>query len=398
MCEFEEQFSKLKTEEYTFQINAIIEKERSIEIDKLKIINEKIFVYVINNSIKVYNNKTFKLISILEIPFSRYKYEFLGPMKEFINVEILENDTVLILAEKKLYFYKINYKENKLNFLHYLSEIFHFCYLEKKKEIFLLTENQLIEAPLGMARSDILGNIIFYNKIKPKINYEFIKPAPVSHDTIFFMSMSKCPIHFSQFEGFKNDKFIINICGNTDNFNFYNNFGPRHEKYNISIYNTDDLKEIFNKDYDVDLRYVKLNENLFKKCYDDMTLFYYDEKENKINFIKNLDNENKGIYKYFDISLEEEFTFEYGDVYKENSYYFNLYDNSFGIFSNSILYIIDLSSKNIIKKIKIDYHNKNKNNYERFKINNLKYLKLNGKEYLYFSVNNSKIIFGEIKN
>ena len=76
MCEFEEQFSKLKTEEYTFQINAIIEKERSIEIDKLKIINEKIFVYVINNSIKVYNNKTFKLISILEIPFSRYKYEF----------------------------------------------------------------------------------------------------------------------------------------------------------------------------------------------------------------------------------------------------------------------------------------------------------------------------------
>ena len=136
MCEFEEQFSKLKTEEYTFQINAIIEKERSIEIDKLKIINEKIFVYVINNSIKVYNNKTFKLISILEIPFSRYKYEFLGPMKEFINVEILENDTVLILAEKKLYFYKINYKENKLNFLHYLSEIFHFCYLEKKKKYF----------------------------------------------------------------------------------------------------------------------------------------------------------------------------------------------------------------------------------------------------------------------
>ena len=35
MCEFEEQFSKLKTEEYTFQINAIIEKESSIEIDKL---------------------------------------------------------------------------------------------------------------------------------------------------------------------------------------------------------------------------------------------------------------------------------------------------------------------------------------------------------------------------
>ena len=69
MCEFEEQFSKLKTEEYTFQINAIIEKERSIEIDKLKIINEKIFVYVINNSIKVYNNKTFKLISILKFLF-----------------------------------------------------------------------------------------------------------------------------------------------------------------------------------------------------------------------------------------------------------------------------------------------------------------------------------------
>lgn len=389
---FEEQFSKLKIEEYTFQSITIVEKERSNEIkNKMKIINGKIYTYVENNSIKVYNSKTFKLISILKIPFRRIdESEFIGHWKEFIHVEILDNDTVLILADKKLYFYKIDWKENKLCFLHYFSEIYNFCYLEKRKEIFLLTENKLVEAPLGMAKSDILGNIIFTNKIKPKINYEFQPPSKVSPVAIFFMSTSKCPIHFSQFEGFQNDKYIINISGYTDNYNFYYNFGPRDESYNISIYNSDDLKELLNEDYNIDLRYVKLTENLFKKRYDDLSLFYYSEKENKINFIKNVNDKNNGIFKYFNISPNEEFE----NDYIEDSQYFNIGDSMFGIFTDYILYIIDLSSNNIIKKINIKKNNKKDD--RDVEIKDMKYLKLNGIEYLYFLVNGNKIVFGNV--
>ena len=35
----------------------------------------------------------------------------------------------------------------------------------------------------------------------------------ISNETIFWMSSSRTPIHFSKFDGFNNDKYIINICG-----------------------------------------------------------------------------------------------------------------------------------------------------------------------------------------
>ena len=70
----------------------------------------------------------------------------------------------------------------------------------------------------------------------------------------------------------------MNIWGFTDNLYYYIHEGPKNEKYHITIYNSDNLKELFKKDYDIDLRYVKLTDIYFKKCYDDLSNFYYNEK------------------------------------------------------------------------------------------------------------------------
>ena len=400
--ELTEKLSELKTEEKTFQINSFLNKARSIEIEKLKIYKNKIYVYVVENSIKVYNCNTFKEISNLKLPFNREVDESIVH-REFITVEILENGIVLILADKKLYFYEIILKENKLKFLQYLSEVHHFCYLEKKKEIFLLTESELVGDYYGMAKSDLLGNIIFRNKEKkPQIYYEFKSPNKVSGLTIFALGCSRTPIHFSQFDSFNNDIYIINIYGITDNYYYYYNLGPRDEQYNISIYNSDNLKEIYNKDYNVDLRYGKITDIYFKKCYDDFSFFYYNDKTNTINFITNITNM---IYKSFNMLCneekeksvdeeeeksddeevnedEEEEGEDYFDIdnIKKDAEYFYLKDNMFGLFNGNFLFIIDLSSNKIMKKIEI----KNKDN-EKMEIKNLIYVKQNGNEYLYMT-------------
>ena len=387
----EEKLNNLKTIEFSFQINNKIRKIKSKEIDKIKIYNKNIYVYIVDNSIKVYNLFSFKEISNLKLPFNR---EDKWTNKEFISVEILENDIVIILADKKLYFYEINFKENNLNFLHYLSDVYHFCYLEKRREIFLLTENKLVGDYYGMAKSDILGKVIFRNKNnQPQIYYKYKSPKEVSADTLFWMGSSRSPIHFSEFDAFNNEKYIINIWGVTDNWYYYNNMGDRDEKYSISIYNSDDLKEIFNKEYNIDLRYVKLTDMLFKKSFGDLSIFSYNEKENEINYINNF---STGIYKFFNISYSEENQSEKQELCE----YFYLKENMFGIFSGQFLYIVDLSSNTIVKKIEF------KNIYNEDKdIKYLKYLKLNGNEYLYISVNefnkeiyeaNSEIIYGRI--
>ena len=394
----EEQLSKMKTKEMSLQVNNMISKKHSKEIDKLKIYNKNIYVYVVDNSIKVYNSITFKEISNLKLPFNRGEG---CPFKEFIKIDILENDTVLILADKKLYFYQINLKENKLNFLYYMCEVHNFCYLQKKKEIFLLTEGTLIGDYYGMAKSDLLGNIIFRNKInQPKVYYEYKPPKEVSGDSIFFFSSSRSPIYFSEFDGFNNDKYIINIYGFTDNWYYSIGQGERDEQYSISIYNSDNLKELFDKKYDVDLRYVKITDFYFKKCYDDLSIFYYNEKANSINFINDISNI---IYKDFNIICDEKaqkFDGNEEEDIKFKKEYFYLDNNMFGMFDGNFLFIVDLSTNDTIKKIEIK-----KNEKEEMEINNLCIFNKNGKEYLYITANyfnkenyscNTKIIHGII--
>ena len=345
-----EKLIKAKLQEGTFQLNNSNCKRKSKNIDKLKICDKYIYSYILENSISVYDINTFKEISNLKIPFIRGKE---NPFKEYISVDILENNIALILAEKYLYFYEINLKESKLKFLKYISEVYHFCILHKKKEIFLLTENTLVGDYYGMAKCDFSGNIIFTNKEnKPQIYYEYIAPKEVNGDTLFFQSTSRAPKHFDGYDGFNNDKYIINVFGYTDNWYHYSCGAPKDEQYTISIYNSDNLKEIFNKKYEKDLRYIKISDNLFKKCYDDLKIFYYNEKNNRIYFIDNITNI---IYKQFNIfkkeSKEEKMHFVGEDIEPNDKYFSLKNDNMFCFFDGNVLFIIDLSENAVIKKI-----------------------------------------------
>ena len=149
-------------------------------------------------------------------------------------------------------------------------------------------------------------------------------------------------------------------------------------KYTISIYNSDNLKEIFNKNYEEDLRYVKINDNLFKKCYDDLKIFYYNEKTNRIYFINNITNI---IYKQFNILKKESKNKaynDYDDIEPDDKYFSLKNDNMFCFFDGSFLFIIDLSENTVIKKIDMKF----KDNLE---ILDLCLFEKNGVQNLYIS-------------
>ena len=386
---FEEKLSRAKTEERIFQMNSIINKKRSKNIDKIKIYNKKIYVYIVDNSIKVYNSETFKEISNLKLPFNRGEKSFI---KEYITVDILENGILLILADQKLYFYEINLKESQLKFLKYISEVYHFCILQKKKEIFLLTENTLVGEYYGMAKCDFSGNIIFRNKKnKPQIYYEYIAPKEIDGWTQWVQSTSRAPIHFDSFDSFNNEKFIINVWGYNDNWYHYSMGAPKDEKYNISVYDSENLKQLFKEEYEEDLRYVKINDNYFKKCRDDYKIFYYDEKSNKIIFMDNITNI---IYKKFNVvykNINENMVYFVGEEKEPDEKYFNLKNDKFCFFDGTFLFIIDLSKDFAIKKIDMKIK-------DYLVINDICLLEKNGSQYLYISMfdKDNKIIKGYI--
>ena len=389
MISIEEQLLKAKTEERNFQLNSSINKRRSKNIDKLKVYDKYIYAYILENAITVYDINTFKEIANLKIPFKRGEQ---NPFKEYIFVDILENGIALILAYKHLYFYEINLKESQLKFLKYISEVYHFCILEKKKEIFLLTENTLVGDYYGMAKCDFSGNIIFRNKKdKPKIYSEYIEPKDVNGDTLFFQSTSRAPIHFDSFDSFNNEKFIINVWGYNDNWYHYSMGAPKDEKYNISVYDSENLKQLFKEEYEEDLRYVKINDNYFKKCRDDYKIFYYDEKSNKIIFMDNITNI---IYKKFNVvykNINENMVYFVGEEKEPDEKYFNLKNDKFCFFDGTFLFIIDLSKDFAIKKIDMKIK-------DYLVINDICLLEKNGSQYLYISMfdKDNKIIKGYI--
>ena len=389
MISIEEQLLKAKTEERNFQLNSSINKRRSKNIDKLKVYDKYIYAYILENAITVYDINTFKEIANLKIPFKRGEQ---NPFKEYIFVDILENGIALILAYKHLYFYEINLKESQLKFLKYISEVYHFCILEKKKEIFLLIENTLVGDYYGMAKCDFSGNIIFRNKKdKPKIYSEYIEPKDVNGDTLFFQSTSRAPIHFDSFDSFNNEKFIINVWGYNDNWYHYSMGAPKDEKYNISVYDSENLKQLFKEEYEEDLRYVKINDNYFKKCRDDYKIFYYDEKSNKIIFMDNITNI---IYKKFNVvykNINENMVYFVGEEKEPDEKYFNLKNDKFCFFDGTFLFIIDLSKDFAIKKIDMKIK-------DYLVINDICLLEKNGSQYLYISMfdKDNKIIKGYI--
>ena len=389
MISIEEQLLKAKTEERNFQLNSSINKRRSKNIDKLKVYDKYIYAYILENAITVYDINTFKEIANLKIPFKRGEQ---NPFKEYIFVDILENGIALILAYKHLYFYEINLKESQLKFLKYISEVYHFCILEKKKEIFLLTENTLVGDYYGMAKCDFSGNITFRNKKdKPKIYSKYIEPKDVNGDTLFFQSTSRAPIHFDSFDSFNNEKFIINVWGYNDNWYHYSMGAPKDEKYNISVYDSENLKQLFKEEYEEDLRYVKINDNYFKKCRDDYKIFYYDEKSNKIIFMDNITNI---IYKKFNVvykNINENMVYFVGEEKEPDEKYFNLKNDKFCFFDGTFLFIIDLSKDFAIKKIDMKIK-------DYLVINDICLLEKNGSQCLYISMfdKDDKIIKGYI--
>ena len=371
---------------------------------------QHIYIYIIDDSIKIYDGQTFKELAIIKLPFIRKK-----PM-----LDIADNETLIYFADSKLYFYKINIKEKKFSFMHYLSEIFHFCYLQKRKEILLLTD--LVDKPSGMARCDLLGNIIFANKVKPKIYYDFEAPKPIEKVN-FPTHVQSTSENFSKFYGFNGDKYIINIYGIIDNWYDYKiGFGNTEINFNITIYNTDNLNEIFNQKIFYDLRYYKISDNLFKYENQD-GLFYYNEKENKIMEISNLYNYiskcfisyykeqiekyDKNQHGYYNPKIKYDEFMKYDDKIKQhiNQFkYFYLNDNMFAVYDgNYNIYIIDISVNNnhlrwISLKSKL-------NDYTEINIKDISYSQLDKNEFLFISfqaknkkskIVENKIIHGNI--
>lgn len=388
----EEKLDKLKARINNFQINTTL----NVKVDNIKIINGNIYVYVINNSIKIYDCKTFKEKAVLKLPFKRKKP----------SLEIIENEILIIQGGSKLYFYKINIKENKLSFLYYLSEIYNFCYLSKRKEIFLLTELGSYDEdikPWGMARADLLGNIIFQNKIKPTISYEFVPPKP--ENTFNFPThVQSNKKNFAKFNGFNNDKYIINISGYVyDWYDYKINWRETEIRFDVAIFDADNFNELLNEKHYNDLEYSQITNNLFKFTCDKRS-FYYNEKNNKIEFIdnifdyisksfnfQNLIKDNKQYTKHERSINNNELLYYQNQIKKNNNKeisnsfrYFYLNDNMFAIFDKKFyLYIVDLSTKNnIVKKVKLNLSEE----YLNPEIKNIIYSKVGKRECLFISL------------
>ena len=363
----EEKLNNLIPKINSFQINTVI----NVKSDKFKIINGHLYVYAIDaidNSIKVYDCKTFKEIAMLNLPFERKKLYW----------EILENEIVIILADRKLYFYKINIKESKLEFMHYLSEILNFCYLKKRKEIFLLTKIES-QKPSGMAKSDLLGNIIFTNKIKPEIHYEYIPPTPIKNE-ILITHVQSSGKYFCEFIGFNDDKYIIYICGYIDSWYDYKiNWGETIIDFDRAVFNSNDLnKLLFEENQYEDLSCMKIADNLFIYIDRDDS-FYFNEKENKIYYIDNIFNRIIKSFNLYYPNNEKSYLHE-----SKKIKYFYLTNDMFGIFDGYYyLYIINISHENsIVKKIKLNWI---KDKYISPEIKILIYSKVEHNEYLYIS-------------
>ena len=258
----------------------------------------------------------------------------------------------------------------------YISEIYNYCYLKNRKEILLLQEKNKEQRPIAMAKTDLEGNITFYNEIKPKINDKFILPEP--------SNISKYNGYLCIINGLCNDKYIIIKWQHTIEFYDYKVQGYIPElEYSINIYNADNLNELLEKNLDIYyfedfFKGNKIADNLFILD-DTKNLFYYNENDNKIEFIVDIfnyiDNNNKKIVEQDHPNLD--------NINLIN--YFYLSDKMFAILDNEFyLYIVDISNKEkkIVREIKLNLTQKDDN----FKI--IKYLyyhNQDNKEFLYIS-------------
>ena len=373
----------LKFQKSSLNINLTIK----IKAERIKQINGNLYIYIFRESIKVYDCKTFKLKADLKLPFIRKEPLF----------DILDNEVLIYMAAEKLYFYKINIAENKFEFMHYLTNICNFLYLSKRKEIFLLTESycQDENKPYGMAKCDLMGNIILANKITPKIIHEFVEPEKIDNYIVtHVVSDSK---KFSVFYGLCDEKYIINICGYYDSWYDYKiQWGTTEVESVINIYNADDLKEILDEKHAKYLDYLKIGDNLFKFKEKEI-MFFYNEKDNKIEYIHN-------IFNYLNNITDNKLNKQYEEIFQEMDYnikennnmqkYFYLSDELFAFLDNdNNIYIVDISNENkIVRKIESIW---NENEYF---IKDILYNEKEDKEenlYIFFGNTRKKLVLKE---
>ena len=228
-------------------------------------------------------------------------------------LDILDNEVLIYFAAEKLYFYKINIAENKLEFMHYLSNICNFLFLPKRKEIFLLTESYCPDEnkPYGMAKCDLMGNIIFTNKITPKTIHEFVEPEKIDNSILTHVVSNTR--NFSAFYGLCDEKYIINICGLfNDWYDYKIQWGQTEVSSTINIYKVDALKEILDEKHEKYLDYLKIGDNLFKFKEKEI-IFFYNEKDNKIEYINN-------IFNYLNNITDNKLNKNYEEVFHEMEY------------------------------------------------------------------------------
>ena len=398
----------LKTKRSSFEKR--MTTEIKIEAETLKIINGNLYIYSYGDSIKVYDTKTFKLKADLGLPFKNDQRL----------IDILDNEVLIYLIPKKLYFYKINLAENKLEYKFYLPNIYAFHYLSKRKEIFLLTESRFKKKgkQFGVAKADLMGNIILSKKIDHRIKCDFFYPGEIKKYGLPNYKRKKIEM-FSVFNGLLDDKYIINITGTlNDWYNYKYDYGQTDVESEINIFKADDLTEILNEKHDKYLNYKKIGDNLFKfrEC---EVFFFYNEKENKIEYINNMFNYLNNITddklnQEYEHSLSEGFEYSIPqNLYSERQDYFYLSDKLFALFDsfNSSLYIVDISNQNkVVRKIEAFCNTKNYSYYSKldnYFIKDILYYKNGDKRenlFIYLrkekeqNKEEGKIVYGIIKN
>ena len=357
---------------YKFQCSTILNIKAELEKNSIKIFNQKMFLYFKDKTIKVYN-----ILSLKQI-FN--KFLFFTPRA----IDIINSNSVLLFDKNKLYYYKINLKEKKLNFKFYISDVFMFKYIPDKNEIFIIMTNSK-----GCARIDLSGKIIFNNYKKPKINYKFDKKYEKKYK--YIKDGYNGNFYLNDFN--KGNKLIYMYIKEDVDSDYVWEAGRvlniLRRKVNISIINYENLALIYNKEnkklsenWDITYSYGKFERKdiILSKFYDiyfytrKNYIFYYNEKNNQIEFANYTD-----------------------DPFNERKF-IGINNDKFIIYTNKTIYLVNISGiinkKKIILDEKYVKYYKNKTDYILYsEINNCEYLIL-----VFTKDGMTKIIIGVIQN
>ena len=340
---------------HTFQINLKMELGNvfgSYENDDNLIIGKEIFLFTNPNIIRIYDCITLKKNNQFELPITPIKYE------------IVNNNHILIYNKHILYCYPMDFSSNKLLFKFFVPDIFLFKYLKERKEILIqLKKDQTFN------RINLEGIIEFCSSSNLKVYFnlnEIDKEEKNIMEDDYLGDAYLPSSYYRNIHGFDKDKYFLKFFGyclsSGDPYDDYS-----EEYYNITIYNSDNMDEIYSNDIIDCLGCKKLTDNLFTGIDGNEPIFYYNETEKKIIFLKDILNG-----KYFSLNSE----------------------NKIAVFVKpNIIYLIDFE-KEIKRCVML------KESYDDYNVLKIGYYCDKGKEYLFLIINNvqyqRQIIKGQI--